>query len=68
MIKKDIKMEDVKKFLLFITIAFLIIMTIDGLITDTQNTIIRIVSLIILLPLYFWLDYKLNPHKYKKDS
>ncbi|OCR90011.1 hypothetical protein CFT12S02847_08625 [Campylobacter fetus subsp. testudinum] len=61
-------MEDVKKFLLFITIAFLIIMTIDGLITDTQNTIIRIVSLIILLPLYFWLDYKLNPHKYKKDS
>ncbi|OCR86514.1 hypothetical protein CFT13S00388_08810 [Campylobacter fetus subsp. testudinum] len=61
-------MGDVKKFLLFITIAFLIIMTIDGLITDTQNTIIRIVSLIILLPLYFWLDYKLNPHKYKKDS
>ncbi|ALV64694.1 hypothetical membrane protein [Campylobacter fetus subsp. testudinum Sp3] len=57
-------MEDIKKFL---WIIFFIVLTIV-VITNIKEMAIQLISLIVLLPLYFWLDYKLNPHKYKKDS
>ncbi|WP_164468713.1 hypothetical protein [Campylobacter fetus] len=57
-------MEDVKKFLWIIFCTFLII----GTIVNIKEAAVPLISIIILLPLYFWLDYKLNPHKYKKDS
>ncbi|WP_201029333.1 hypothetical protein [Campylobacter fetus] len=57
-------MEDVKKFLWIIFCTFLII----GTIVNIKEAAVPLISIIVLSPLYFWLDYKLNPHKYKKDS
>ncbi len=64
MIKKDIKMEDIKKFL---WIIFLITLAIFVM-ANIEEMYIQLISFIVLFPFYIWLDYKLNPHKYKKDS
>ncbi|MBK3498608.1 hypothetical protein JJB27_05910 [Campylobacter fetus subsp. venerealis] len=57
-------MEDIKKFL---WIIFVIILAV-GIIANIEEMYIQLISVIVLFPFYIWLDYKLNPHKYKKDS
>ncbi|ABK82047.1 TPA: hypothetical protein RPV63_001387 [Campylobacter fetus subsp. venerealis] len=57
-------MEDIKKFL---WIIFVIILAV-GIIANIEEMYVQLISFIVLFPFYIWLDYKLNPHKYKKDS
>ncbi len=65
MIKKDIEMmHDFK--ILFKTVFISILLVIA--LTNFKETIFWIISFIFLSPLAIWLDYKLNPHKYKQDS
>ncbi len=59
MIKKDIKK--------FLWIIFLITLAIFVM-ANIEEMYIQLISFIVLFPFYIWLDYKLNPHKYKKDS